>query len=144
MAGDPSYRPDLGAPFQPSKLYYSIWSKKRMLALVDKFEELGIESPFSRERLEREGQDHLITTEIDIRAHLQVQREALLAHKTQIDPESPFWFGLSIADQTDAFGVEVYQLAKVGDPSLALPAGEVETDLFARIAVGSNAGVTEH
>jgi mycothiol S-conjugate amidase len=144
LAGDPTYRPELGAPFQPLKLYYSIWSKKRMLALVDKFEELGIESPFSRERLEREGQDHLITTEIDIRAHLQVQRDALLAHKTQIDPESPFWFGLSVADQSDAFGVEVYQLAKVGDPSLTLRADELETDLFAGIPVETSVGFVEH
>ena len=32
-AGDPDWYPDLGAPFQPSKLYYATWSFERMLAV---------------------------------------------------------------------------------------------------------------
>ena len=32
-AGDPDWYPEAGAPFQPSKLYYSAWSRARMLAV---------------------------------------------------------------------------------------------------------------
>ncbi len=32
-AGDPDWYPELGEPFQPSKLYYSAWSRARMLTI---------------------------------------------------------------------------------------------------------------
>ena len=32
-AGDPDWYPELGEPFQPSKLYYSVWTKTRILAV---------------------------------------------------------------------------------------------------------------
>ena len=32
-AGDAAWYPDLGEPFAPSKLYYSVWSKERVLAV---------------------------------------------------------------------------------------------------------------
>jgi mycothiol S-conjugate amidase len=36
----------------------------------------------------------LITTKVDISAHANVSRDALLAHETQIDPNSTMWFGI--------------------------------------------------
>ena len=54
----------------------------------------GLESPFSEEWFKRPSQDDRITTSIDIEGFAEVRFEALLAHATQIDPESPFWFGL--------------------------------------------------
>src|SRR3546814_19642651 len=56
--------------------------------------ELEIESPYSAEWLDRPWQDHRITTMIDIEGYADVRFDALLAHATQIDPESPFWFRL--------------------------------------------------
>ena len=35
-----------------------------------------------------------ITTHVDVTGLYAVRAEALLAHATQIDPTSPFWFGL--------------------------------------------------
>ena len=32
LAGDPAYRPDLGEPFTPLKMYYSVWSRARVAA----------------------------------------------------------------------------------------------------------------
>lgn len=94
LAADPSYRPELGEAFAPSKLYYSVWSMKRIRATHDKFLELGLESPYSAEWFERPDQDHRVTTSIDIADHYEVRLEALRAHATQVDPASPFWFGL--------------------------------------------------
>ncbi|CAN5623285.1 hypothetical protein BH18ACT1_BH18ACT1_18810 [soil metagenome] len=93
-AGDPDAFAGAGEPWQPLKLYYSVWSKARMLAMHAKFEELGLESPFSQEWLDRPSQDERITTRIDITDFADVRPKALLAHRTQIDPDSPFWFGL--------------------------------------------------
>ncbi len=40
-AGDPDAFPEAGPAWQPQKLYYMLWSKKRMMALAEKFTELG-------------------------------------------------------------------------------------------------------
>jgi len=93
-AADPSWYPDAGEPWQPLKLYYTVWSRARMVATHEKFIELGLESPFKPEWFDRPNHDDTITTRIEISDYGDVRRQALLAHATQIDPESPFWFGL--------------------------------------------------
>ena len=93
-AADPDWYPEAGEPWQVSKIYYSVWSRKRIELMHAKFLELGLESPFSEDWFKRPSQDDRITTSIDIEGFAEVRFEALLAHATQIDPESPFWFGL--------------------------------------------------
>jgi len=93
-AGDPDAYPEAGDPWQPLKLYYSAWSQARMRATHEKFLELGLESPYNQEWMDRPGMDDRITTKIDVSSHHDVRRRALLAHATQIDPTSRFWFGL--------------------------------------------------
>ena len=126
LAGDPSYRPELGDPFEPSKLYYSVWARMRVQATHEKFLELGLESPFSEEWFQRPSDDHRITTSIDIGDHFDVRLEALLAHATQVDPDSAFWFGLprDIARTVHPFEDFILARSRV---SSDLP----ETDLFA-------------
>jgi len=60
----------------------------------EKMIELGMESPWAPERLDRAGQDDRITTRVEIAEYNDVRSQALLAHATQIDPTSAFWFGL--------------------------------------------------
>ncbi len=110
LAGDASAYPEAGAPWQPSKLYYSAWSKARMQATHEKFLELGLESPYTQEWMDRPGLDHRITTKIDVTSHHHVRREALLAHATQIDPTSRFWFGLP--SEVVAYSYDDYVLAR--------------------------------
>jgi mycothiol S-conjugate amidase len=93
-AGDPEWYPELGAPWTPSKLYYTVWSRQRMLATHEKMVELGVDSPFDEKWFERPSQDHRITTQVPIGEWFDVRLESLLAHATQVDPTSPFWFGL--------------------------------------------------
>lgn len=93
-AGDPRWYPEAGEPWQPAKLYYSVWSRLRFELIHRRFEELGLESPFTPEWFERPSHDHRITTRIDVSGHAHVRFDALLAHETQVDPTSPFWFGL--------------------------------------------------
>jgi mycothiol S-conjugate amidase len=123
-AGDPDRYPAAGSPWQPLKLYYSAWSQARMRALHEKFIELGLESPFNQEWIDRGGMDDRITTQIDITGCHDVRRRALLAHATQIDPESRFWFGLP--PEVVAYPWDDYVLARSLVDS-AVP----EDDLFA-------------
>ena len=95
QAGDPNAFPDLGEPWQPSKLYYTMWSRARILATHEKFLELGLESPFGEDWFKRPSQEERITTSVPLDgAYADVRSDALLAHATQVDPTSPFWFGL--------------------------------------------------
>jgi mycothiol S-conjugate amidase len=96
-AGDPERFPAAGEPWQPLKLYYTTWSRERIVAMHEKLLELGLESPFD-ERWFEQGADAPspppVTTRIEVGRYYGQRKEALLAHATQIDPKSPFWFAL--------------------------------------------------
>lgn len=93
-AADPDAFPGTGAPWQVAKVYWSVWSRARIEATHQAFIEHQLESPFDDGWFARESQDHRITTRISIDGLYHVRVGALRAHATQIDPTSPFWFGL--------------------------------------------------
>jgi mycothiol S-conjugate amidase len=138
-AGDPDRYPDAGEPWQPSKLYYMGWSRRRVEALHEAHLRLGHESPFDR-WFERDFPDHddRFTTHIDVGDYLDRRRAALLAHRTQVDPEG-FWMRLPDEVVRDTFPWEEYVLAR-SLVSSAVPEGVPENDLFA----GLRAGVRTH
>lgn len=111
-AGNPEWYPEAGDPWQPLKLYYTVWSRQRMLATHEKMLELGVESPFTEQWFERPSQDHRITTSVPIEPWFDVRLEALLAHATQVDPSSPFWFGLPREVARTIHPYDEYILAK--------------------------------
>ena len=133
-AGDPEQFRDAGEPWQPSKLYYSGFSFRRIRALHDVYERMGEESPYA-ERMARLAavSDLEIappTTFVDVGDFLTQRRNALLAHRTQIDPDS-HWMRVPDELLREAFPWEEYVLARS-----RLPAGDdhdeaPETDLFA-------------
>src|SRR5215218_2422994 len=94
-AGDPEWYPDAGAPFQPSKLYFTTWSRRRLVAIHEGLIKHHGESPYDAAWFERPDHDDRITTRIEIGRFLWARTKALLAHATQVDPTEPFWFGLS-------------------------------------------------
>jgi mycothiol S-conjugate amidase len=147
-AGDPDAYRGAGRPWQPRKLYYVGFSGERVLAMHAKFLELGLESPFDDAWLERaRTHQREYTTRIDVSGYADVRRRALLAHGTQIDPESPFWFGLPPEVMRDVHPVDEYILARLapdlddvegaaGDPGplrVAADIGAEEDDLFAGV-----------
>ena len=127
-AGDPQAFPAAGPPWRPPKLYYSLWSKARMLATHEAFGELGLQSPYEQWWFDRPWQDNRITTRIDVAKWYDRRCDALLAHTTQVDPTSPFWFGLPREVAAEAYPWEDYILARSDVPT-ELP----EDDLFAGI-----------
>jgi mycothiol S-conjugate amidase len=127
-AGDPRAYPGTGDPWQPLKLYYSSWSRRRLELTHVRLLELGLESPYDEKWFERPSQDHRITTSIDITGFTDVRLDALLAHETQIDPESPFWFALPRHEQAVIHPYDDYVLAR------SLVDSDVpEHDLFAGV-----------
>jgi mycothiol S-conjugate amidase len=125
-AADPSAYPGAGPPWRVAKVYYSAWSRARIVAMHERFLELGLESPYDASWFERPSNDETITTRIDTSSVADVRRLALLAHATQVDPTSKFWFGLpdEVADLVYPFDDFVLARSDVGSD---LP----EDDLFA-------------
>ena len=131
-AGDPAWYPEAGEPWVPAKLYYSMWTRARMVAHHDMYSELGLKSPYDDKWFERPSLDHRITTRIDVHDFYSVRREALLAHATQVDPTEAFWFGLPDEAAARAYRWDDYILAES-----RVPTDVPETDLFAGIADGA-------
>jgi mycothiol S-conjugate amidase len=137
-AGDPSRYPDAGDPWQPLKMYYSAWSRGRIEALAAVYEELGLESPFQNWRnSERRGDDDRVTTRIEVGDWLIRRRAALLAHRTQIDPEG-FWMRLPDSELRRVWPWEEFVLARslvASDTSggVQIDGRVYEDDLFAGI-----------
>ncbi|HEX6236319.1 MAG TPA: mycothiol conjugate amidase Mca [Acidimicrobiales bacterium] len=129
-AGDPDAYPEAGEPWQPLKLYYTVWSRRRLELMHQRFQQLGLDSPFTPEWFERPSQDHRITTAIDITGFAHVRLDALLAHETQVDPSSPFWFGLPREEQLTIHPYDEYILARSLVGEIEAP----EVDLFAGVA----------
>lgn len=136
-AGDPAWYPEAGEPWAPLKLYYTVWSRSRLLAVHEALLRLRGESPFDEKWFERPDMDDRITTRIDVRDFIWARSAALRAHATQVNPAEPFWFGLSDEELAEVYPYEDWILAesRVGD----VPDGEVEDDLFAglRVPAGS-------
>ena len=124
-AGDPQYRPDLGEPWTPAKLYYTLWSRQRIEERHQAFQDLGLESPYSSWWFKRPSTDDQITTQVPVDGFIDARIEGLLAHATQIDPESTFWFGLPDEVERAIHPYDDYVLARGPRPE-TLP----ERDLF--------------
>lgn len=141
-AGDPDRYPEAGPIWQPLRLCYVQWSTKRVIAMHEKFLELGLESPWAermarvaeREQSEAEADadpapgEELPRIVVDITGHTSVMREALIAHATQVDPNSPFWFGLPPEVADGLYPYDEYEVARD-----LTGAGSVTDDLFAGI-----------
>jgi mycothiol S-conjugate amidase len=143
-AGDPSRHPDAGPAWQPSKLYYSGFSFRRIRALHDAYERMGEESPYAERiaQMEQAGfpADVKITpptTLVDVGDYLDARRRALVAHRTQIDPDS-HWVQVSDDLLRETFPWEEYVLARSLVPGLPMPTEDApEHDLFAGLRAGS-------
>jgi mycothiol conjugate amidase Mca len=129
-AGDPAYHADDGQePWAPAKLYYMAVRRSAVQEFAARLQEAGIEPPL---RDEAEGDepswgtpDELVTTLVDVSAHVDQKRRALYAHATQMGPEV-FFAKLPPSLFDRLFSRESFQLVRS-----RVPAAPPETDLFA-------------
>jgi len=138
-AADPDRYPGVGGePWQPLKLYYFVsFHQAKYVALHEEMLRRGVDSPYEKIFAEREerarkraelGIKELeITTRVDTADYLEIRDQALLAHATQIDPNSS-WFACPLDVQRTAWPTEDYHLARsLVDTELP------EDDLFAGV-----------
>jgi LmbE family N-acetylglucosaminyl deacetylase len=85
-AGDPGCWPEAGAPWRPAKLYYTAVGRSAVRNLASLMKEAGIEAPFEDGETRIGIPDELITTRVDVSAHVE-RRLALMAHGSQMGPE---------------------------------------------------------
>ena len=92
-------------------LYWATMNRDRIGEMVEAAERAG--SPVDAGRTERVNSDEFgmpdadITHAVDVTAYLDVKRAAMVAHASQIGPES-FFLNLQEADFAAAFGTEWY------------------------------------
>ena len=133
-AGDPDLYPGTGEPWQPLKLYYSHGSsKKRMVGFHEALLARGLESPYHewlQNWADRPDAAERITTRVQCGDWFEVRDRALLAHETQIDPTSR-WFFVPLDIQREVWPTEDYELVRSFVDSPA-----PEDDLFAGVDAG--------
>ena len=131
LAGVPSYRLDLGEPWEVAKAYWVGISEGRMRESLRALRDAGDTETF--QGMEPDGDlppfvtpDDLISTRIDGSAHVGQKMTALAEHRTQVEQDGPFFSG---GESGHAFWAEeAYRIAR-GVPAPG-PDG-FETDLFA-------------
>jgi mycothiol S-conjugate amidase len=92
-AADPSRFPDAGEPWQVARVFAPVFTGDRILVLHEAMIERTGSSPFSGwlDRLrERPDLDRRLV-KVDATGYVERGRDALRAHRTQIDPDG-FWF----------------------------------------------------
>jgi mycothiol S-conjugate amidase len=126
--------PWAGPTWDVPKLYYTLWTRARMQATHQAILDLGKESPYDDAWFRRPWQDFRVTTTVDISSVWDRRKAALLAHATQIDPASPFWFALPDDVARTVHPYEEYHLAR-SQVRVELP----ETDVFSGLLTSVDA-----
>ena len=135
LAAVPTYRLDLGEPWDIPKIYWGVMSESRMRAGLRAMREAGDTTSF--EGMDPDGPlprfavpDEQLSAAVDAQDHVEKKMDALRAYPTQITTDGPF-FALSNNVGSTAWGIEYFVIAK-GQRG-ELDENGLETDLFAGI-----------
>jgi len=134
LAAVDGYRHDLGEPHAVAKVYWCAMSESRMRESLRQLRESGDTTTF--EGMDPDGDmgpfvtpDDQISARIDGLAFAEQKMEALKLHRTQVEPDGPFFSG---AESGHAFWGEEFYILAAGERG---PVGDdgFEHDLFAGI-----------
>lgn len=133
LAESPTFRPDLGAAWSVSKLYWTAFPRSVILAAIEAMRAAGIDDDFTRmdpNEIPFVCDDDLVTTAVAAPEFVDQKLGALRAHGTQVSGEDGF---LAFAERVggEGFGTEYYRLARGTlhpEPGVAR-----EADLFAGV-----------
>jgi N-acetyl-1-D-myo-inositol-2-amino-2-deoxy-alpha-D-glucopyranoside deacetylase len=133
LAAVPSYRRELGEPWDIAKIYWGAMSESRMRAGLKALRDAGDTTTF--EGMDPDGElgpfvtrDEDLAAVVDGAEFVDRKMAALAAHATQITTDGPF-FALSNNLGNRVWSTEFYRIAK-GTPGEPGDDG-LETDLFA-------------
>jgi N-acetyl-1-D-myo-inositol-2-amino-2-deoxy-alpha-D-glucopyranoside deacetylase len=115
-SGDAQRWPQMGEPWAPAKLYYSVLPKSVLQEGIDYFRSQGQasfwgEEVTSADDLPMGTPDELVTTMVDGTAFFEAKMDAMRAHATQIAVDGPF-FALADGVGMSAWGREYYSLVR--------------------------------
>lgn len=133
-AGEKRFYPELELePWQPSKLYYTAFSRSMFQRTAKIMQEHNIDGPWNNPAMDTDEwgvPDEFITTTIDVRDYISQKRAAVRAHRTQMAPDN---FMLVLPDDLarDGLGYESFILSRTANNQLKLASGAHESDLFA-------------
>ncbi len=131
LAAVPSYRLDLGEPWEIAKVYWTAMSESRMRESLRQLRAAGDTETF--EGMDPEGDlppfvtpDELISARVDGSAFVSRKMTALAEHRTQVEADGPFFSG---GESGHAFWAEEFYRIVRGTP---VPDDDgFESDLFA-------------
>jgi N-acetyl-1-D-myo-inositol-2-amino-2-deoxy-alpha-D-glucopyranoside deacetylase len=129
LSGEPGYAPELGVPWQPSKLYYSAIARSEFRAGMTALAERGIDTGFTEDPA-FVIDDELVTTKIEVGDQIQAKVAAMRAHRTQIASDGMFYAMADGAGRT-FFEYETFRLVR-GEVGPTGADGR-ENDVFAGI-----------
>ena len=137
-AGDPERYPDRGEPWQPLKLYYGHgFSRAKILKIHEALLARGLESPYeewlANWNSDRPDINDRVTTRVECAEYFEVRNRALLAHRTQIDPNSR-WFALDPELERELWPHEDYELAR-SLVDTTLPEDDLFTGITEKVTV---------
>ena len=135
LAAVQSFAPELGAPWQISKLYWTAFPVSVIRAGIEALRAKGEDSGFAAQDPDDVPfacPDEFISTVINAGEYVEQKFAALRAHETQINAESGF-FALSNNLGSQVMGSEYFRLA-FGELG-TLDADGHETDLFSGIKI---------
>jgi LmbE family N-acetylglucosaminyl deacetylase len=134
-AGDPTWYPDAGEPWNPLKLYYATWSQSMFRELQAGYAAHGLEFRFGTGMvILDEGKlpgrsDADISALVDMRSTIHTKIQAMRCYRTQIMADF-FFFTAPDDVAIDVLGREYFVLG-----ASRVPTAPPESDLFAGITL---------
>ncbi|MBQ12727.1 MAG: hypothetical protein CMJ45_14400 [Planctomyces sp.] len=78
-------------PWGPRRLYYVCFPRSNFRRMWQQMKELGIEPPFASQMVDTIGSpDEAVTTTLDVSAYVNIKRESLNRHRTQMRMDGAF------------------------------------------------------
>jgi len=137
-AADPAEYPEAGPPWQIDKFYaVAQIDDGRWVEMIPEFKAAGMDVSWlekRQDRAERHPGPESATVALDVREYTETQRQALMAHRTQIAPDG-FWARMPADLRRRAFATSY--LVRLHPPA---EPGEREQDLFDGLGIAIAVG----
>jgi mycothiol S-conjugate amidase len=116
-AADADRFPDAGPPHAVDRLYAPVFSARRLVALHEAALAAGMDSPYADrlEQLDLSRDNGKLMARIDCTTTMERGRNALKAHRSQVDPNGR-WFALSTGAVVAAYPWEDFELMATRSP----------------------------
>jgi LmbE family N-acetylglucosaminyl deacetylase len=113
-AGDAAYRPELGRPFQPHRLFYPIVRTAFFYEMKEKMEQHGLDTSFFSDleaSQDKRWPDDKYNVVVDVKDTIRRKMTAFACHRTQFGPDN-FFRRLPEVEMAQLLQTEYFALAR--------------------------------